>query len=665
MRTILLVEDEPLIAEEISQTLRPAGYEVINGFNGSARDEASLVTSVSCIIERSHPKMVIMDINLAGKFDGVEVGRQLRERSGIPVIFLTGYSDSVTLTRAIDVSPSGYLIKPIAGRQLLAQVELTLRKSTESVEPQSGLWNLTLTDDKISASFNWLSQFRYLKDSIDSFESFRRIVHEADVKALSAFLKNCRAADKTGSQIEYRLINAEGHERWILTKILKVENGNGAIRISAINFDISEQKQRELLLQHRATHDALTDLCNRAYFTAELHRQGETQPKAASYGVLFADLDKFKPVNDEYGHATGDLLLIEVAQRFQRAVKKSDIVARFGGDEFVFLIRALKNEDDLRKISNRILRSLAEPIRIGDKVLKVGCSIGGATNTPYDKNPNLILHDADVALYAAKKSATNRFCLYEENERARIFAQLMTEESLRTAVKQDQFAPYFRPILNFTGKGGFAGFKIEMRWNHPVHGAIPFHAYRQAAEDSGLIVPVTFKIIEKTLDMLRGSDAARLGMLVTIPLNRRILLLRDWTAIAAMASEQYTEAGLELVFELDESVLERPATLGIIGQLHATGVEFSVALHSIPEDLTQISGAPFQLVSFAAEDKDQKKNQDFCARMKDAGKDTLVYGVSPENLQGLRHLCKYHMAHRVLPLVPAKPKKTNSMAEEP
>jgi diguanylate cyclase (GGDEF)-like protein len=663
---ILLVEDEPLIAEEIRQTLRPAGYEVINGFNGSASDLKAFAMGVNSLIDNSHAAIVLMDINLAGKFDGVEVGKRVREQSKVPVIFLTGYSDAATLTRAIGTGPSGYLIKPISGRQLLAQIELTLQQNgtqkqrEEHIEAQAGLWNLTLTAGKIGCTFGWLSQFRYLRDDIGTFDDFRKIIHPGDEKALGAFIADCRTPEKTGAQIEYRLINADGHERWILTKILKVEVEGDAVQIAAINFDISEQKQKELHLQYRATHDSLTNLSNRAYFMAELQQHAAAQTKPATYAVLFADLDKFKPVNDDFGHAAGDRLLIEVAQRFQRSVKRTDIVARFGGDEFVFLIKDIKNTRDLQKISQRILTSLADPVRIDDKVLKIGCSLGGAVNTPYDKSPGLMLHDADVALYAAKKSTQNKFRLFEDNANARVLEQLMTSEALRNAVKQNQFAPYFNPIVPAT-KHRIAGMRIEIHWNHPVHGSIPFGSYREAAEDSGLIVPITLKILEKVLEYIRGSAAAEDNDFVMVPLNRRLFLIRDWPTIIQMASEQYTEAGLNLVFEMAEAAFSRPQNLGALERLRTSGVQFCLNLASPPHSFQSLSGMPFQFISFTL--AGGRGEVDFCRLMAEAGKIVLANGATVKDAEKNSDLVKYLILRREFPLMQARMKKSNRAAD--
>ncbi len=662
MTNILLVEDEPLIAEEIRQTLKPAGFEVIEAFNAAAPDETALAAGVNNMISDSHAAIVLMDINLAGKFDGVEIGKRVREKTNVPVIFITGYSDAATLTRVINTRPSGYLVKPISGRQLLAQIELTLQQNgpgksqNEHFEGQTGFWNLTLTDGKIGGTFGWLTQFRYLRDEIGSYDDFKKIVHPEDVKVLSDFLADCRSPEKAGTQIEYRLVNAEGHERWVLTKILKIETAGESVHVAAMNFDISNQKQKELRLHYRATHDSLTNLINRSCFMTELQDYASSQTKAASYAVLFADLDKFKPINDGYGHSVGDRLLFEVAQRFQRAVKKTDIVARFGGDEFVFLIKHLKNQKDIQKISHRILTSLADPVVLDERVLRVGCSLGGAINIPYNKKASLMLHDADVALYAAKKSHTEKFKLFEDNDRSRIFAQLMTSEALRNAVKQDQFVPYFRPIMR-AAKNQIAGISMETHWNHPVHGSIPFSEYRDAAEDSGLIVPVTLKVLEKALNRIRGSAAARKNDFVIFSLNRRLLLIRDWPALVSMASEQYTEAGLDLIFEIEEAAFSRPQNIEVLKHLRAAGMRFCLNLEALPGSYHTLAEMPFHFISFAASgDLNSGHAEKFRSRMNESGITVLARGVAVKDREKVGSLCNYYVSPREFPLMQAKKK---------
>lgn len=669
MTNILLVEDEPLIAEEIRQALGPAGYQVIEGFDTSARDETTFATGVSRKISQFHAVMVLMDINLAGKFDGVEIGKRIREKTNIPVIFITGYSDAATLTRAINIQPSGYLIKPISGRQLLAQIELTLQQNNPELNHQdlldgdTGFWNLTLTSGKIGATFGWLTKFRYLRNEISNYDEFRKIVHPEDVAAVNNFLSACRGPEKIGAQIEYRLINAEGHERWILTKILRIDSTGPAIRIAAMNFDISDQKQKELRLHYRATHDSLTNLFNRASLMAELQRHATAQTRPGSYAVLFADLDKFKPINDQYGHAIGDRLLVEVAQRFQSAVKKTDIVARFGGDEFVFLIKSLKNKNDAVEISNRILNSLTNPVVIDDRILPIRCSLGGSINIPYNKKASLMLRDADVALYAAKKSHGEKFRLFEDDEKSGVYAQLMTVEALRNAVKQNQFVPYFNPIIPTT-KNEIAGIRMDAHWDHPVHGSIPFSEYQEAAEDSGLIVPITLRLLEKALNSLRGSAAAKENVFVITPLNRRLLLLRDWPALAGMASEQYTEAGLNLVFEIEETALQRPQIIETLKSLPATGMQFSLKLPGLPDSFHTIADIPVQSISYEmAEDFDSGRAATLCSRMNESDISVFARGVSLKDRGKFETVCNYIISSREFPLMQARKTNPNLMVD--
>ncbi len=177
--------------------------------------------------------------------------------------------------------------------------------------------------------------------------------------------------------------------------------------------DITERKQAEKQMHHQAHHDALTGLPNRAMFTDRLHQAIATAKRGKTQlAVLFVDLDKFKPVNDDFGHEVGDLLLKEVAQRMKQCVRESDTVARNGGDEFTILLPATETGQDAVKVAEKILQAILQPFELAGHSILISSSIGIALYPEHGAEEKLLVRNADIAMYHAKNSGRSNVKLY-------------------------------------------------------------------------------------------------------------------------------------------------------------------------------------------------------------------------------------------------------------
>jgi diguanylate cyclase (GGDEF)-like protein/PAS domain S-box-containing protein len=221
------------------------------------------------------------------------------------------------------------------------------------------------------------------------------------VAAYEAHLRGERALFST----EHRERTSTGGHLWIaaMGRVVARDAAGRPCRLTGLRIDISERKRAQLAIEHLALHDALTDLPNRAYFNRELERVcAMAARRALKLGLLFLDLDRFKEINDTYGHAVGDALLIEAARRLQRCVRKGDLVARLGGDEFAILAVAPVDREDCGLLARRVLATIDQPFEIDGLTIQAGISIGGTLYPDDGTDLERLMGNADMALYAAK-----------------------------------------------------------------------------------------------------------------------------------------------------------------------------------------------------------------------------------------------------------------------
>jgi diguanylate cyclase (GGDEF)-like protein/PAS domain S-box-containing protein len=338
--------------------------------------------------------------------------------------------------------------------------------------------------------------------------------------------------------------------------------------------DAIERHSADQALRYRVLHDALTGLPNRLSFVDSL---GEALTKAtvsgSPVGILFLDLDHFKLINDSLGHHAGDALLRAVAPRLRSHLRPGDIVARFGGDEFGILIDRLADEGEAVAIADRVATAFTQPFTIDGVDHFVSASIGIAVSRASEERPvnaELLIRDADAAMYRAKEGGRSRCVLFDAEMRAGAMRRLEVERELRHALDRDELALYYQPVVNLRS-GEINGLEALVRWRHPERGTLDPAEFVSIAEDSGLIEPIGRWVQERACRQalewhhLR-PDSRPLD--VAVNLSARQVAHRD---LPAAVEETLARTGLDPVhlrLEITESVLvEESATAS--SSLHA------------------------------------------------------------------------------------------------
>jgi diguanylate cyclase (GGDEF)-like protein/PAS domain S-box-containing protein len=325
--------------------------------------------------------------------------------------------------------------------------------------------------------------------------------------------------------------------------------------------DSLERHSADEALRHRVLHDSLTGLPNRLSFVDSLRDALRRSVASGSpVGILFIDLDHFKLINDSIGHHAGDDLLQAVAPRLRAHLRPGDIVARFGGDEFGILVDRLTDEDEALAIADRVTGAFSEPYSMGGADHFVTASIGIAVARPTGREPvdaELLIRDADAAMYRAKERGRGRCEVFDAEMRARAVRRLETERELRHVLDRDELELHYQPVIAL-GTGEIVGLEALVRWNHPERGLLDPGDFVPVAEDSGLIESIGRWVQETACRQALGWHDLRPDdrpLDVAVNLSARQVAHRD---LADSVREILARTGLDPVnlrLEVTESVL--------------------------------------------------------------------------------------------------------------
>jgi diguanylate cyclase (GGDEF)-like protein/PAS domain S-box-containing protein len=350
---------------------------------------------------------------------------------------------------------------------------------------------------------------------------------------------------------------------------------------SAISSQIGQfiqRKQAEDKLTFLARFDAVTDLPNRYLFTDRLSQMlAQSQRNNWLSGVLFVDLDRFKAVNDTYGHAAGDELLRQAAMRMQACVRSSDTVGRLSGDEFAVMLSNLAKTEDAGMVAQKIVESLAAPFDLNGHQAYISASIGIALYPSDGDRPDTLLKNADTAMYRAKSQGRNGYQFYLPQMNERLHQRQQLEIQLRGALYRNEFLLHFQPKVSLA-TGAITGFEALLRWQHGGTLVSPSE-FIGVLEDTGLIVPVGDWILNAVCAQIRQWEQQGLEPRpVAVNLSARQFQVKNLAEVVGRALHEHRIAPELLKLELTESLLMSDAEESVqtLHQLKILGVQLSV-----------------------------------------------------------------------------------------
>jgi diguanylate cyclase (GGDEF)-like protein/PAS domain S-box-containing protein len=401
------------------------------------------------------------------------------------------------------------------------------------------------------------------------------VVPQRDRDAIEQAIRNRPGTGGGGSPSQlWQHFKADGTEIDVITYWRHTMFCDRPAQLVAV-MDVTEKRRAEARIAHMAHHDALTGLPNRVLFHERLEeallrvRRGRDQ-----LAVLYLDLDKFKNVNDSLGHAAGDKLLMAAADRLRTCLRGSDMVARFGGDEFAVLQMGLAGPDEAGALADRIVTHLSEPYDIEGQQVVIGASAGIALAPVDGETCDQLLGNADMALYRAKEDGRRTFCFFQPGMGASLRAHRTLELNLRNALGAGEFEVYYQPLVTLE-TGVICGFEALLRWHHPLLGMVTPSEFIPLAEETGLIVPIGEWVLRQAC-----AEAGAWPDNLKVAVNLSPVQFKKGNlpqlVFATLASSGLPAARLEL--EITESIFlaETKANLATLRSLRALGVGISM-----------------------------------------------------------------------------------------
>lgn len=438
----------------------------------------------------------------------------------------------------------------------------------------------------------------------DPYELF----HPGDVDRIRTesheLLLDGRASDTV---IRYRMRRKDGEYIWLESLTETIRDASGEIaRLQVSSRDITDRLAVEDDLQRRAHHDPLTGLANRALFTLHLDALVASDGPAGDFAVLYIDLDRFKTVNDTLGHAAGDELLCQLADRLRLVTRACDTVARIGGDEFAIIVTDVATAAHAQAAAERVERTLRTPFDLAGSRRPVSASIGVAIGRADHASSGEVLREADLAAYAAKADPTTIWALFSPAMREAADRRLRLEADLDRAVDRCELRVVYQPIVDLP-TGRMSGVEALVRWQHPELGLLYPDTFISIAEETGRIGEVDRWVMAEGLKQLERWDAEAgrsLGLSLSVNCSARDLHEPHFADQVRTLLAQGPDRAGRLVIEITESLLvdDPLRAVAVLEALHAEGVRFAMddfgtgysslsVIHALPVDTVKIDRA--------------------------------------------------------------------------
>ncbi|MDQ1406162.1 MAG: hypothetical protein QOG55_1791 [Acidobacteriaceae bacterium] len=517
---------------------------------------------------------------------------------GVPTLIIAGPKDVVVALEVLRHGAKDYLLEDHLDRdsfvrairnmaerktadELLfrekerAQVTLdSIGDAVLSTDLEGKVTYLNVVAEKITG---WTREEAAGKDIEEVFVIVDASTREPCVNPLRAAIKKNRTVQLTPNCI---LIRRDGTEFAIEDSAAPIHDQRGLATGAVIVFhDVSAARAMGVEMSHMAQHDTLTNLPNRTLLQDRLTQAIATASRNDSrIAVLFLDLDGFKHINDSLSHATGDRLLQLVAKRLLAAVRTSDTVCRLGGDEFVILLSEVAHAGDAGVKAGKILSALSAPFEMEQNTLRITGSIGISTYPEDGQSAELLIRNADLAMYQAKEKGRSNCQFFEKGMNVRAVERQSIEGDLRFALERNEFVMHYQPKIDLT-TGEITGVEALIRWQHPGRGLVGPLQFISIAEDCGLVLPIGRWVLRESCKQAKAWQDAGLPA-IEMAVNVSSVEFRNDEFLESVGTI-LKETGLEpryLELELTESVLMQHAefSVPVLQKLKAMGVRLAI-----------------------------------------------------------------------------------------
>jgi diguanylate cyclase (GGDEF)-like protein/PAS domain S-box-containing protein len=390
--------------------------------------------------------------------------------------------------------------------------------------------------------------------------------------------KSLSQHDQWSGEVWNRRKNGEVYAELLAISTVRDDAGK-LMHYLAVFSDITRLKAHESELAHIANYDVLTGVPNRRLLSDRLKvALARARRDRSTLAVCMLDLDGFKDVNDRLGHASGDLLLIEISRRLQGVLREDDTLARLGGDEFVLLFSDVRHRDESHRALTRVLQAIAQPVQLGDSQAMVSASIGVTLYPQDDSDADALLRHADQAMYVAKQAGKNRYHLFDSEQDRLIKDHQAQLERLQQALAQNELVLYYQPKVNLAS-GKVIGAEALIRWQHPEHGLLPPSAFLPLLGGTPLEFAVGDWVIANVLRQIAQWQEEGLGGVFSANIGADHLLEPGFVGHLEAALKKYPQVQphhLELEILETAAIGDMERATKVLRQCRAMGIRFAL-----------------------------------------------------------------------------------------
>ena len=580
--TILVVDDDVRMTQSVRELLAAYGYSSMAAGGG---EEALRVLAEHDI------DLMLLDLNMPG-VDGYQVMRQVSEHHpGTDIVVISGETTFESATEALRNGAQDFLRKPYAPDRLIQilngvlhkqRLEQNIREVNQRLEASEHRYRFIVNNSPdIIYMLDDQGRFAFINERVTGLLGYKpeeilgkhysELVHKEDLEKARYAFDERRTGLRASHDIELRLLCKDTSlpYRYFESRSITIElnamgmyqkklseDEKGFLGTYGVARDISERKRAEEIINFQLYHDLLTNLPNRALFRDRLNlaisqaRRHDTQ-----LAVMFLDMDRFKVINDSLGHLAGDQLLQAVAGRLTTCLRDSDTLARVGGDEFNLLIPDIAGRDDAVMIVSKIFDQLKQPVELEGHEVFVSFSIGIALFPQDGASMEVLVKNADMAMYHTKSHGKNGYEFFSDNMKGLFQQQLSMENGIRRALEENQFELFYQPQVE-VNSGRICGLEALLRWHHPERGLMLPDDFVPLSEESQLIIRIGNWVLEAACRELKKWIKAGLDdIILAVNISAAQLQQQGFVKGILEALKRHGVPGNRLELEITENVL--------------------------------------------------------------------------------------------------------------
>ncbi|MGC1509091.1 putative bifunctional diguanylate cyclase/phosphodiesterase [Ketobacter sp.] len=610
---LLLVDEKSDLLESLQTEIIDKGYRTISSNNTREALEQ---------LKKSNFDLVIMDLVNPDE-TGQEIMQFLQEKSDkIPVIVLSKNYRSALVTDALKRNAFYFLRKPNLDRELVSCIQKALEQRRLQHEYDTIEQRIKQAESMREFMVNYSPDLIYVlnekgyitfvNDQVETLlniskqdivgQHFSELMSDEEHRQHPYIFNERRAEQRKNQRKEIRLrkrlsmrsdgkstslsmpfeINAVG----IYETCLK--SGNAEFKGTyGIARDITDRKQAESLMRFQAYHDLLTGLPNRSLFRDRLSLAiSHAKRSSSKVAVMFLDLDRFKFINDTLGHNIGDQLLQSVARRISECLREGDTLSRFGGDEFTLLLPNLKSQNDAQIIARKIISELQQPFHIESQELFVSCSTGISVYPDHGEQIDLLIQNADIAMFHTKSRGKNGFQFFTERMNQSYTNSFTIERDLRSCLEQNELYLEYQPIINIETQHVYA-LEAYLRWQHPTKGVVKPGEFLEIAQETGIIIDMGIWVVNQVCADL--EEWANPVLKIAINFSPQQVEHEDFEHCLMSAVKAHNVSPNQIELEITEQLLLRDHSMIKAKLKRLSRLGFSIAVDDFGTGFSSLS----------------------------------------------------------------------------